>query len=147
MQCKVMQGHATLRKVMQRYANSCNVPQGHAKSCNVTQGHATYRKIMQRHARSCKVMSSCKVIKTPAWSTLLSCCDVLHVFSLFQEVGERWLSTTGGLRNLSWSFLCCFFQKPSLFTGHSKNLISSHFAQLMNVKGHSLQIQIEAIWC
>ena len=124
------------------FLKSCN-----ARSCNITQGHAASRKVMHRHARSCKVMSLCKLSHTPAWSTLLSCRDVLPVFRLFQVVGERWLSTTGGLRNLSWSLLCCFFRKQSLFPGHSKNLISSRFAQLMNVKGRGLQIQIEVVWC
>ena len=102
------------------------------------QSHAMLRKVIQHYARSFKITSSCKVSHTPAWLTLLSCCDVLPVFRLFQEVGERWLSTTGGLQNLSWSFSYCFFWKQFLFPGKFENVIFSSFTQLMNVKGHGL---------
>ena len=128
------------------FLSSCKVIQHYAKSCNITQNHATLRKVMQRHTRLCKVTSSCKVSHTPAWLTLLSCRDVLPAFRLFQAVGERWLSTTGGLQNLSWSFLSWFFWKQFLFAGHFQNLIFYSFTQVINVKGRGLWIQIETIW-
>ena len=107
--CKVMQGHAKLCN-----AESCNRC---ADSCNATLSHATSRKVMQCHARSCKVMQNYVIMQgkshTPAWSALLSCRDVSPVFRLFRAVEERWLFTTGGLRNLNWFLLCCFVRKQS----------------------------------
>ena len=80
----VTQSHATLRRVMQRYARSCNAKQGHAtppKSCNVLQSYA----IMQGKASHTPQLEQ----------VLLSCRDVSPVFSPFQANGERWLFTTG----------------------------------------------------
>ena len=105
-----MQGHATSCKVIQHYTRSCNVMQSHARSRHTT---------------------SCKVSHTPAWLALLSCRNVSPVFRLFQAVRERWLSTTGGLWNLSWSLLCCFFRIQSLFAEHFKK---SNFLQFHSIK-------------
>ena len=108
--------------------------QRHARSCNVMQGRATSCKVVQHHARSCKVMQG-KSHTSLVNFTLLS-----RHFTCFQAFSDCWRKVVVYHR---WSlvfklvFLCCFFWKKSLFTGHFQNPIPSSvsFVQLGNVKG------------
>ena len=64
--------------------------------------------LFQSDAMSCNVIQCIqgkhRLSHTLAQSNLLSCCDISPVFRLFQVVGEKWLSTTSGVRNSAWSF-------------------------------------------
>ena len=93
--CSVTQSHAKLRKVMQR------PPQGHATSCKVMQSYV----IMQ--SKSCKASHTAFSVSFTLLSRRFACIQA------FSGGCERWLSTTGGLRNLSWSHLWCFVRKQS----------------------------------
>ena len=65
------------------------------------------------------------------WSVILPCCDVSPVFRLFQAVGEKWLSTTCGLRNIGGSFM--LFLTEAIFNSQDTSEIQvSSISVLLN---------------
>ena len=119
----------------------CMVMQCHARSCNVKRGHASSCIVMQNHARS-RHATSCMVSHTPTWLTLLSCHVVLPLFRLFQAIGERGLSTTGGLRNLCWSLFMFLLPETILIRWTRK----SNFLQFRWIKEREGAWSIYSDW-